>query len=302
MPEPGVTVVVPTLNRDGVLAHCLQDLLAQDYRPLEILVVDQSVTPSPELEALAAENPAILRQHVVPFRGLPAARNYGWQHAKYDAVLYVDDDIRCGSKLVSEHVRALNLPSVAVVAGGIEEANHAEQTSCSPGAFNVWTATPARGFAAAGEGEVDHAPGGNFSVWRPVIERLGGFDESLQIGAALYEETDLCLRAKRAGYRIQFNGRARLTHLAASSGGCRVRDVSTYVYGLAHNRAVLIRRHLRWYHVPTALGRLALLGGSYAMHYHAPRALWACAAGCLAGWQKGARLPVCTQYRQALPE
>ena len=38
----GATVIVPTLNRGPYLINTLHDLLAQDYRPLEILVVDQS--------------------------------------------------------------------------------------------------------------------------------------------------------------------------------------------------------------------------------------------------------------------
>ncbi|OLE56105.1 MAG: hypothetical protein AUG74_20065, partial [Bacteroidetes bacterium 13_1_20CM_4_60_6] len=195
-------MVVPTLNRNCVLIQSLEDLLAQEFRPLEILVVDQSDEPSQALAQLVSRHTEVIRWHRVPFRGLPAARNYGWQHARYDAVLYVDDDIRCGSKLVAEHVRALRLPRVGVVAGGIEQATRVEPASDSPGAFNTWTANPTRGFAATSEREVDHAAGGNFSVWRSLIEGLGGIDEMLQVGAALYEETDFCLRAKRAGYRV----------------------------------------------------------------------------------------------------
>lgn len=69
---------------------------------------------------------------------------------------------------------------------------------------------------------MDHAPGGNSSVWRPILRDLDGIDEGLQVGAALYEETDFCLRVKRAGHRIYFNGRARVTHLAVATGECRV--------------------------------------------------------------------------------
>jgi GT2 family glycosyltransferase len=291
-----VTVVVPTLNRGRFLIDCLRDLLQQRHRPLEILVVDQSDEPSPEMQELAERRPDVISWHRVNSRGLPMARNYGWQHAQHEAIIYVDDDIRCGPSLASEHLRALKLSNVGVVAGGIDEAwKHAEQIRRT-GVFDQWVAEPEGGFAARIQGDVDHARGCNFSVWRPILRDLDGIDEGLQVGAALYEETDFCLRVKRAGHRIYFNGCARVTHLAVGDGGCRVGEVVGYVYGLAHNRALLVRRHLRWYHVPTALARLALLGGSYAVHYRAPRALSACASGCLAGWQKGTRLPVCTRY------
>lgn len=294
-------MVVPTLGRNCVLIQSLEDLLAQEFRPLEILVVDQSNEPSREMQELAERRPDIISWHRVSFRGLPMARNYGWQHAQHEAIVYVDDDIRCGPDLVSEHLRALKLPNVGVVAGGIDEAWKPAERMRRPGVFAQWTAEPERGFAARWECDVDHAPGGNFSVWRPILRDLDGIDEGLQVGAALYEETDLCLRIKRAGHRIYFNGRARVTHLAVGQGGCRVADVAGYVYGLAHNRALLVRRHLRWYHVPTTLARVALLGGSYAFHYRAPRALWASASGWLAGWRKGSRYPLCTRYRQKFP-
>jgi len=168
--ETGVTVVVPTLNRGAVLLDCLRDLLVQDHRPLEILVVDQSDALDPELGALAQQEPELISLHKVDFRGLPAARNYGWRQARYDAVVFVDDDIRCGVALVREHLRTLQMPGVGVVAGGVIELKSKPGAETSRvGYFNRWTGLPERGFAASGEFEVDHAPGGNFSAWRKVL-------------------------------------------------------------------------------------------------------------------------------------
>jgi len=291
--EQGVTVVVPTLNRSEVLLDCLGDLLKQSYRPLEILVVDQSDRSSPELEQLVVQHSEIIQWCCVDFRGLPAARNFGWRHAKHEAIVFVDDDIRCGPSLVDEHLRSLHLPNVGVVAGGIEKARGEQNTPRRVGRFNRWTATPERGFSAFMEGEVDHAPGCNFSAWYDVLDRTGGFDETLQVGAALYEETDFCLRAQRAGFRIYFNGRARLTHLAVGGGGCRVRDISAYVYGLAHNRGLMMRRHLAWFHLPTAALRLGMLCVSYAAHYRTPVAVISGLKGAAAGWRAAGRPSLC---------
>jgi len=100
----GISVVVPTLNRGPYLIDTLHDLLAQDYRPLEILVVDQSCGEDAKLLELVLTHCDLISYHKVSFRGLPVARNYGWQHAKYEAVVFVDDDIRCGPSLVAEHL------------------------------------------------------------------------------------------------------------------------------------------------------------------------------------------------------
>ena len=299
MSEVGVTVIVPTLNRAGFLPACLADLLAQNHRPLEILVVDQSDDRADGIGELPGRHRDVVSYYRVGFQGLPEARNFGWQYARHDAIVFVDDDIRCGPELVAEHLRALRLPGVGLVAGAIEEA-HGEGSGRSglAGRFHRWTATPERGFASHAEYDVDHAPGGNFSTWRTVVTQVGGFDEALNVGAALYEELELCLRVKERGHRIYFNGRARVTHLAAGDGGCRVANVGSYVRALAHNRALLIRRHLRWFQTPVAVARLGLLGASYSLHYRKPRALLDCAAGCFDGLRAGGRFPKCTVYDQ----
>ncbi len=295
-PMQGITVVVPTLNRGSYLIDTLRDLLAQEHRPLEILVVDQSSEEDPALMNLALEHSDVISYHKVPFRGLPLARNYGWQRAKYEAIVFVDDDIRCGPSLVSQHLRGLSLSNIGMVAGGIDERIPSQEVSAAPGQFNSWTATPARNFAADGEGFVHHVGGGNFSVWRSVLQAAGGFDEALAVGAALYEETEFCLRARRSGFDIFFNGNARLQHLAAGNGGCRVSDLPKYMGSLAHNRAILIRRYVRWFQTPTAYLRLLLLFVSYAAHYHTLCIFRPGIAGLLSGLKAAKRPPVCSHY------
>ena len=294
--ETGVTVIVPTLNRGGFLVNCVADLLAQSHRPLEILIVDQSDQLDPALVAIAAEHPDVISHYRVGFRGLPRARNYGWQLARHESIVFVDDDIRCGTELVSEHLRALSLPGVGIVAGGIDSPYGSKDLRRRPGVYRRWTATPLRGFALQGEGEADHAPGCNFSAKRSALAISGGFDEALGIGAALYEELEICLRIKNAGFRVYFNGAARLTHLTAPEGGCRVSRVRSYVDSLAHNRGVMIRRHGRWYHTPFAVMRLAALGFSYARSYREPAALFDCVAGGVRGYIAGGRTPLCTVH------
>jgi GT2 family glycosyltransferase len=289
-------VVVPTLNRGGFLPDCLEDLLAQRQAPLEVLVVDQSDRSDDRVARLASRHTDVISYHRVSFRGLPLARNYGWQNARHEAIVFVDDDIRCGPSLVAEHLRALRLPGVGLVAGGIDTPSAAPDRRPQAGIYRRWTATPLRGFALEGEHDADHAAGCNFSAWRHALAAAGGVDEALGVGAALYEETDLCLRVKRAGYRVYYNGQARLTHLVAANGGCRVDRVVDYVGALAHNRGIMIRRHGRWFQAPVALGRLAGLGVAYARHYRNAAALGACFTGGLSGWRDGTRPPHCTRF------
>lgn len=288
---------MPTLNRGAYLIDTLKDLLAQEHRPLQILVVDQSSEEIPALRDLARATD-LVSYHKVHFRGLPLARNYGWQHAKYEAIVFVDDDIRCGPQLVSEHLRSLIQLNVGIVAGGIDEES-SSGTGSQPGQFNTWTATPVRSFGDSGQCVVQHVAGCNFSSWRSVLLAASGFDEALATGAAIYEETEFCLRARKLGCDILFNGAARIQHLAAQSGGCRVPDLPKYIGCLAHNRAILIRRNLRWFQIPVASVRLFLLFVSYAAKYRAFDVFRPGIAGFKSGMQAAKQPPVCSDYRSA---
>jgi GT2 family glycosyltransferase len=294
----GISIVVPTLNRGSYLIDTLNDLLAQRHRPLEILIVDQSDHEDATLLELVRRNSELISYHKVQFRGLPLARNYGWQQAAHEAIVFVDDDIRCGDFLAGEHLRALLRPNVGMVAGGVDE-RIAVPTGPGPaGRFNSWTATPIRSFTAHDECLADHVAGGNFSAWRSALRAAGGFDEELAAGAALYEETELCLRVRQRGFEIYFNGAARILHLAAGQGGCRVPNLPAYMRSLAHNRAILIGRHLRWFQVPVAYLRLLLLFGSYAAHYRTMGVFLPGFAGAFYGAQAASHPPVCSRYRK----
>lgn len=292
----GVSVVIPTINRADVLLDTVRDLLRQECDDWELIIVDQSQEVNCAVLELLRDSPVPARYFKADFRGLPLARNFGWRQANKDVVLYVDDDIRCDIDLVRNHHRAHLQTGAALVAGGIDEAKGNPHAGGAPGSLNWWTATSIRNFHSKIPGWCLQAPGGNFSVRRFALLAVQGFDEHLTVGAALYEETELALRLKQAGFRAWFAPDAHLVHLAAPAGGCRVpNDWPRYMYGLAHNRAILIFRHLRWWHRPTAMLRLLLLGVSYSRLDRSPRPLWATFKGLLAGRRVAALPPLNTE-------
>lgn len=62
--------------------------------------------------------------------------------------------------------------------------------------------------------DVEQLMGSALMVRRSVMEKLGGMDESFFM---YYEEVDLCLRIKQAGWRIVFMPQAAVTHLGGHS-------------------------------------------------------------------------------------
>jgi GT2 family glycosyltransferase len=232
----------------------------------------------------------------VTFRGLPSARNFGWQFAKHERLIFVDDDVRIPPDFVTRHLDALSTPGVGVVAGGFDEPKRGHDAGPNTGRFFRRTCDPHRGFAATGRFEVDHAQGCNFSTFKTVLQRVGGFDETLNYGAALYEDLDFALRAKSAGYKVLFDGASRLTHLVAPGGGCRVDQVTRYTHSLGHNRSLIIARHLVPAEQATAYAYLLKLFAAYAVHYRNPAAIREGWSGLRLGREAGRRAPLCTSF------
>jgi len=269
----GFSIIIPTLNRTDYLLNTLKDLIVQDYnKDFEILIIDQSVKEDMAVIAVSKKHEYIKYHHITHFKGLPEARNYGAKLAKYEYLLFVDDDISCSNQLLKEHFKSLILDNVAVCAGGITEKNK-PNTDCNTGYFSFLTATPERGFHQKEKREVYHAGGGNFSVKKAVYFEVGGIDEQLTKGAALYEETDFCLRVQKAGYKIWFNYNAHVFHLAAETGGCRVPEIDKYIFSLARNRSLIIKRHLPWFYQITAKLYLLKLVLSYLRVYKS-KSIW----------------------------
>ena len=290
----GISVVIPTLNRESFLTNTIEYLARQVFdKPYEIIIVDQSPKPNQKFEDLGNE---VHYHHVTMFKGLPEARNYGAQCARYDYILYLDDDIECNENLLAEHYKYMSQQHIGIVAGGITEKYKENPKSRNTGVFHFFSATPERGFHLMKNGYVDHAGGGNYSIKKDVFYKVGGVDEYLNVGAALYEETDICLRVKKSGYKVFFNYNAHIWHLAAPTGGCRVLDIEKYIYALVHNRSIIIHRYLNRYQRLTAYFVLVKLVLSYMLAYKNSSLFKVFRKAYTEGRQKASMSPKVTNY------
>ena len=96
-PVPGVSVVIPTYNREALLPEALDSVLAQDWPELEVVVVENGSTDgTPELlseyEKRHGEVLQVIRLH--PNQGPSKARNAGILAARHEFIAFLDSDNR----------------------------------------------------------------------------------------------------------------------------------------------------------------------------------------------------------------
>lgn len=109
---PAVSVVIPSYNRGERLARTLTSVLAQDFEPYEVIIVDDA-SPSDPIAALGplVDDPRVrIVRHDVN-RGASAARNTGVRAARgrFIAFMDSDDEWRPG-KLSAQYEAALARP------------------------------------------------------------------------------------------------------------------------------------------------------------------------------------------------
>lgn len=180
---PLVSAIIPAFNGIRFIGEALESVLAQDYRPIEVIVVDDGSTDAtrtvvarfPEVRCLHQEN-----------RGPGAARNLGIRESSGTFIALLDqDDLWLPGKLRlqmeplmrdAELGYTLALTDTALVDGvrppWLTEAQLNDPTGCFPGAL---------------------------VARRALFERFGLFDESLTCSS----DADWFFRMKDAGVKSE---------------------------------------------------------------------------------------------------
>lgn len=291
-PNPQVTVIIPTYQRERVLMDSIDHLLKLEPGPAEILVVDQTAEHEPDIERALAEleSGEQIRWIRLAPPSITHAMNVGLKEASHDVVLFVDDDIIPGPELVAAHARA-HAQGRNVVAGQVLQPGE-QPLAREPGPGQIR-------FCSSRPGFVSEFIGCNFSIKRELALRLGGFDENF-VRVAYRFEAEFAARALAAGERIRFEPAASIRHLKETSGGTRSygdhlktikpsHSVGAYYYLLRSKetpnrllkifarpiRAIRTRHHLShpWWILPTLLAEAAGFFWAVALVLRGPRLL-----------------------------
>jgi glycosyltransferase involved in cell wall biosynthesis len=122
--SPLVTIIVPSFNQGRFIKETLDSIIGQDYRPIEVLVIDGASTDQTTELLETYRGVPELKWWSEPDNGVVDAVNKGLEKASGEIIsiqssddLYLRGAITAAAKFLSEH------PDVALVYGDVELIN-----------------------------------------------------------------------------------------------------------------------------------------------------------------------------------
>jgi GT2 family glycosyltransferase len=234
-----ISIVIATKNRKDSLDRLLRSLQRQDYRPCEIVVVDDGSEPPLELglpDIRSFRNPESL--------GATAARNSGINHAAGEFIAIFDDDVEISDP-------TLLTRSVALTRKHSDWGVIAFRQLSPGGATHYMQPASVSALCYAGQ---FFAYG---SLLRTAaLRRVGAFEPAF---GYYYEEMELSLRLFDAGYSVIYDPSLFVMHYQDERGRDQIR-----IYRLMLRNTILtgllrcpwwcmpaimfaaITRHVRW--------------------------------------------------------
>lgn len=255
VPHPRVSIVIATTGRLDLIVPCLKSLYElTSYDNWEvILLIHERVRQSPEQDAYLNDIGKRPNLRVVEYSRHPFnyswVNNFGAAQASGDILCFLNDHTEVISIDWLDHLVArVSLPEVAAAGPKLYYPN---------GTIQHGGVTLGLGVSGVAGHACHELPRGNLGYFgRPYLEQdvsgitaacmairagvfrmMGGFDEAMPLA---YNDIDLCLRLRAAGWRIIWTPAAELIHQGSASLGRH--DIGAHAERQTHDIAMMRQR------------------------------------------------------------
>jgi len=250
MPHPLVYVVLANWNRAADTVECLESLMQQSYPNVRLLVVDNASTDgsSQVIEQCFPQVEQVLNQKNLGFTGGYNAGMRVALKAGADFVFVLNNDTLLEPNAIQLLVDASSPEDVGMVSPMIFYSADPDKIWSAGGTVSKLTLeitdNHGREKTFSKITERDFLSGCAILIKRSVLEKVGLFDEDF---VSYYEDSDLSLRVRQAGYRLLLVPQARMWHkVSMSTGGS---DSPSERYFMGRNSVLFFRKHIhgwRW--------------------------------------------------------
>lgn len=214
-----LSVVIPAWDHCDLLLRCLQSLDEQTHRPVEIVVVDDGSTEDVSRAAAAFAEVRVVRRDTNG--GFCQAANDGIRNTTCPYILLLNNDMTLAADCIERLLTAAAKgPSCLLAPLVLLDSDR--ECVWSAGDRVLQSGRPeAIGFRMSREAltlpeAIFGVSGGAALYPREALEQVGLFDETF---VAYFEDVDLCMRARLAGYSCALVPEARAYHVGSASLG-----------------------------------------------------------------------------------
>ncbi len=117
--SPLISAIIPVFNGEKYLGAAIESILAQNYQPMQIIVVDDGSTDN---SAAVARSFAQVEYHFQENAGVATALNRGLSEAKGEFIAFLDaDDLWVEGKMRRQLAAFADDPELAMVMGSVEQ-------------------------------------------------------------------------------------------------------------------------------------------------------------------------------------
>jgi GT2 family glycosyltransferase len=240
------SVIICTRDRPDELRRCLASLPQQTLRAHEVIVVDNA-SIDPRTRDVARAAGVIYVREDRP--GLDIARNTGARRATSPIVAYTDDDVLLHPAWLERLVAAFDSPEIAAVTGLVlpaelaTEAQRHFETYWSFGRGYLRQDFDAERFAAHRDDVFpawEIGAGASMAFRRQVFERVGYFDERLDVGqAGCSGDSEFWYRVLAAGLTCRYEPRSVAFHFHRRTLDGLAQQIHHYMRG--HAAALMVQ-------------------------------------------------------------
>ncbi len=201
--EPRVSVIVPCYNSARTIRECLQAICNQQTAiAFDVTVVDSSTDKTPEI--VAREFSSVQLIHLDERRFPGAARNLGLRATRAPYCLMIDSDCIAKPDLIERLMARHEEADYAAVGGSLANG--------TPGSLSglIGYLIEFKEFMPSAPQRLEKSiPTANLAYRREVLERLGGFDDDMEMA----EDILLNWKIYSAGGQLLFDPKIEVTHL-----------------------------------------------------------------------------------------